>query len=258
MAILMLQQEGKLNVQDKICQYVYDCPEAWQPITIHHLLTHTSGIYNFTNASEYIEYKKQFASPSNIIDRLRNLPLDFTPGEKHSYSNSGYILLGYIIEKASSYPYALYLQVKIFEPLGMINTGYDNNRLVIKDRAQGYSNSTTNADYIDMSVPYAAGGLYSTVEDLSLWDQALYTEKLVPQSLLEDMFTPFAPIPGSTDSYGYGWMISNAFNQQLIFHTGGIEGFVTIIDRYPESKVVIIILGNRETTNVNAISIGIG
>jgi CubicO group peptidase (beta-lactamase class C family) len=259
MAILMLQQEGKLNVQDPICPYFYACPEAWQPITIHHLLTHTSGIYNFTNASDYLDFNNQFASPNTIIDRFRDMPLDFAPGESWSYSNSGYVLLGYIIERISS-SYALFLQLNIFEPLGMANTGYDHNRDILPDRAQGYSNSITNADYIDMSVPYAAGGLYSTVEDLFLWDQALYTDKLVSQSLRDEMFTPFVPIPDSPYgySYGYGWTIGKLFNQQNFSHSGGIEGFVTIIDRYPESKVVIIVLSNLETADVNAISIKIG
>jgi CubicO group peptidase (beta-lactamase class C family) len=254
MAILQLQQQGKLNVQDPICQYIFHCPAAWQPIRIHHLLTHTSGIHDFTVASGYTEFKKQFSTPNDIIDRFRDLPLDFAPGEVWSYSNSGYIVLGSIIEKVSQMSYALFLQLNIFEPLGMANTGYDRNLSIIKDHAQGYSNSTSNADYIDMSVPYAAGGLYSTVEDLFLWDQALYTDKLVSLSLRDEMFTPFIPIPGSETSYGYGWVIGKQSNHQWISHAGGIEGFYTEIDRYPKEKVAIILLSNRADSDVAAIS----
>ncbi|MCK4783890.1 MAG: beta-lactamase family protein [Desulfobacteraceae bacterium] len=246
MAILQLQQQDKLDVQDPICKYIRDCPEAWQPITIHHLLTHTSGIHEYTQVSGYSDFIKQPTSPIKIIDHFRDLPLDFTPGEKWSYSNSGYTVLGYIIKKVSGEPYAIFLQHNIFQPLQMTNTGYDINRLVIKNRAQGYSSSVANADYIDMSWAYAAGGLFSTVEDLFLWDQALYTDKLIPQSLRDEMFTPFASIPGGDESYGYGWIIGKHFNHQWIMHGGRIEGFRTVIARCPDEKVTIIVLSNRE------------
>jgi CubicO group peptidase (beta-lactamase class C family) len=254
MAILQLQQAGKLNVTDPICLYIRNCPEAWQPITIHELLTHTSGIHEYWNTSSGCsDFKKQYADPYLIIDQFRNLPLDFPPGESWSYTDSGYILLGSIIETVSHLQYATYLQLNIFGPLGMANTGFDDNRLVIPDRAQGYSNATTNADYVDMSVAFSAGGLYSTVEDLFLWDQALYTDKLVSQSLLDEMFKPQAQI-STTDSYGYGWFIGNTSdNQQIIFHPGEIEGFHPMIVRYPESKVFSIVLSNRE--DIDAISI---
>ncbi len=257
MAILMLQQEGKLTVQDPICQYIYNCPEAWQLITIHHLLTHTSGIHEVFDTPGVEDFILKFASPITIIDRFRDMPLDFAPGESWSYSNSGYVLLGSIIERITS-SYILYLQLKIFMPLGMTNTGYDSNRMVISNRAQGYLNSTTNSDYIDMSVVYAAGGLYSTVEDLFLWDQALYTDKLVSQASRDEMFTPFVPIPDSSDSYGYGWFIWQFNNQQVISHPGNINGFSTFIRRYPGRKVVSIILSNYETTDGTTIGDEIG
>jgi CubicO group peptidase (beta-lactamase class C family) len=265
MAVLQLQQQGKLDVQDPICQYIQDCPEAWQPITIHHLLTHSSGIRNFTVSSSYAEFKKQSTTPINTVEQFRNLPLDFVPGERWRYSNSGYIVLGYIIEKVSGQPYAVFLQDDIFEPLQMTDTGYDDNHRVIMHRASGYSNTAANADYIDMSVPYAAGGLYSTVEDLFLWDQALYTGELIPISLQSQMFMPFVPIPvdarariGSSPdaqtSYGYGWRIDKQFGQLWISHGGGIEGFATEFDRYPDDKVAIIVLSNLESARVGDIA----
>ena len=131
-------------------------------------MTHTSGLYNYTASSNYAEFKKQLTTPIKIIDQFRDLPLDFAPGNRWKYSNSGYIVLGYIIEKVSGQPYASFLQNNIFNPLQMVDTGYDDNRRLTTHRAAGYSEPTVGADYIDMSVPYAAGGLYSTVEDVFL------------------------------------------------------------------------------------------
>jgi CubicO group peptidase (beta-lactamase class C family) len=257
MAILLLQQQGKLNVQDPICKYIQDCPEAWQPITIHHLLTHTSGIHEYLTTADFEDFGKKSVSPIQIIDRFLHLPLDFVPGKSWSYSNSGYILLGYIIEKVSGQPYAIFLKKNIFGPLQMADTDYDNNRMVTKNRAAGYSSQYANAVYLDMSVPYAAGGLFSTVEDLFLWDQALYTDKLVPASLLGEVFAPKATIPDSDLSYGYGWFVGMQFSRQWVSHSGGINGFCSVINRYPEDKVSVIILSNREDAAVADITLGI-
>lgn len=257
MAILLLQQQGKLNVQDPICKYIQDCPEAWQPITIHHLLTHTSGIHEYLDTPNFEDFQKKSVSPIQIIDRFRDLPLDFVPGQSWSYSNSGYALLGYIIEKVSGQPYAIFLKHNIFEPLQMADTGYDNNRMVLKNRAAGYSSQYANAEYIDMSVPYAAGGLFSTVEDLFLWDQALYTDKLISKPLRDEMFAPQVKIPDSEFSYGYGWIVGMPFSHQYVYHGGMINGFLSEIDRYPEDKVSVIILSNREDAAVADITLGI-
>lgn len=254
MAILQLQQQGKLNVQDPICKYIRNCPEAWQPITIHHLLTHTSGIHDYFDTPDVEDFEKKSVSPIQIIDRFRDLPLDFVPGESIYYSNSGYVLLGYIIEQVSGQPYASFLENNIFEPLQMADTGYDNNRMVIKNRASGYSSQYVNAEYIDVSVLYAAAGLYSTVEDLFRWDQALYTDTLISKPLRDEMFTPFASIPGAELSYGYGWVIGKQFNHHGVAGWGGMEGVRTAIDRYPDDQVTIIVLSNREDTSVGDIT----
>ena len=267
MAILLLQQQDKLNLQDAICQYITDCPRSWHPITIQQLLTHTSGIHDFSALPGFAEFKLHPATPLQIIEQFRNLPLDFTPGKTFSYSNSGYILLGYIIEKVSGQAYADYLQQAIFQPLQMANTGYDSNRMIIQDRAQGYATSPiandnvplTHATYIDMSVPYSAGGLYSTVGDLYLWDQALYSETLLPRSVRDEMFTAIAQTGScyadcSTTGYGYGWFIGNQFNQPWVWHSGGIDGFSSEIDRYPAAQVTIILLSNNQDIYVHAIA----
>jgi len=250
-SIMQLEEKGLLDVNDPLSKYLPDYPNG-EKISIHHLLTHTSGIPNFTS---FPEYRKTMMLPSpveKIIERFKYKPLEFVPGEKFKYSNSGYILLGYIIEKVSGKSYEEYLKENIFQPLSMINTGYDHHRPLIKHRASGYilsANGPVNADYIDMSVPYASGGLYSTVEDLYLWDQALYTERLVSKSSLDRMFTPFK------GNYGYGWFIIETFGGKLITHGGIVNGFYAYISRYVDDRVCIIVLSNIENAPVDKINI---
>jgi len=252
MAILMLQAQDKLNVRDSVCLYISECPTTWQDITIHQLLTHTSGIPNFTKFINYEATKATPSSPEQTIARFKDKPLDFPPGEQWSYSNSGYIVLGYIIEQVSGQSYEAFLQQNIFEPLQMKDTGYDHNDGSL---AIGYTGILwTEADYIDMTIPFAAGGLYSTVEDLYRWDQALYTEQVVSKDLLDLMFTPHAKMPDTGLSYGYGWFIGEMNNHNVVGHGGGIEGFATEIRRYIDDKVTIIVLSNRVSTGVEHIA----
>lgn len=242
MAIMMLQEQGKLNVQDKICAYLTDCPEAWKPITIDQLLTHTSGIPDTPGAFYSQENTSTLPLEQSIAD-AKTKPLDFQPGEKFSYDNLGYVLLGKIIEAVSGQSYEAFLQKNIFEPLQMSTTGYDHNR---DDLAVGYEDNVYVADPINMWVPFSAGALYSTVEDLYRWDQALYTDKLVPQQTLDTIFTPHVLMPDSGGwGYGYGWMIPPD-KPRLIMHYGGINGFMSIIKRYLDDKTTIIILTNQE------------
>ncbi|BAZ23557.1 hypothetical protein NIES4073_44460 [Kalymmatonema gypsitolerans NIES-4073] len=251
MAIMQLQEKGLLNVDDSINKYILDYPETGKQITIHHLLTHTSGIPNFTSFPDYLETMMIPAPLEKIIARFKDKSLEFEPGEKYNYSNSGYILLGYIIEKVSEKAYETYLKEKIFQPLGMNNTGYAHHNPIIKNRASGYSignDGLQNADYIDMSIPHAAGALYSTVEDLYLWDRALYTEKLLSQTSLVQMFTPFK------ENYGYGWYITEVFNHKVVGHGGAINGFVTNIERYVNDDVCIIVLSNNVLSPVGRMS----
>ncbi len=249
-ATLILQAQGKLNVHDRICTYLSECPATWQKITLHHLLTHTSGIPDFTRFPDYQTTQGSPSSPTQTIARFKDKPLNFQPGEKFSYSNSGYVVLGAIIERASGATYEAFLRDNIFVPLQMVNSGYDHNN---GDLAVGYRDQTSvPADFIDMSIPYAAGGLYSTVEDLYRWDQALYTDKLIPKNLRDKMFTPFALMPDNGGfGYGYGWVIGKEGHHLLVSHEGGINGFHSVIARYPNDKTVIIILGNRQDMNLS-------
>jgi len=258
MAIMQLQEKGRLNVDDPITKYLPTYPSD-ERITIHHLLTHTSGIPNFTSFPDY-EKTMMFPSPlEKTIERFKDKPLEFTPGEKFKYSNSGYILLGYIIEKVCGTSYEEFLKENIFQPLNMMSSGYDHHHTLLKHRASGYSTGgggLTNVAYIDMSIPHAAGALYSTVEDLYLWDRALYTEKLVKKSSLDRMFTPFVEAESGAikGHYAYGWNVLSLFDRKVIGHGGGINGFRTNIARYVDDDVCIIVLGNIHTAPVDKIS----
>ncbi len=251
MAVLILQQQGKLNVHDRIKKYLPDAPKTWDAITIEHLLTHTSGIFNYTESPEFLKTLPVRVSLTELIAKFRDKPLNFKPGEKFRYSNSGYIVLGQIIETASGQNYASFLKQAIFDPLAMTESGYDNAITILKHRASGYTRRLgvllTNCDYIDMSIPHAAGALYSTTGDLLKWDQALYTEKLLPRQALDAMFTPHK------DNYGYGWIIDKKFGLTRYEHGGGIMGFVTIIERYPDEKLLVVALSNLDNSPIGAI-----
>lgn len=247
MAIMQLQERGKLKVSDPICKYLEDCPTAWQSITIRHLLTHTSGIKNFSSLPDWDE--KLIIQPftqTEVVKLFRDLPLDFTPGEKHKYSNSGYYLLGLIIEKTSGKKYAEFVQENIFLPLGMKNTGIENPHEILQNRAAGYDwslGSFANSRYMNMETALSAGSIYSTTEDLLLWDQALYTKKLVSQKSHDEIFTPFL------SEYAYGWRTPKRFNRQFIEHSGSINGFSSFILRVPSERLTIIILSNSDKTS---------
>lgn len=241
-AILQLQEQGKLNVQDPISKYVPDSPETWKGVTIHHLLTHTSGIPSYTDTPAYVKGMREKAKPLDFIKRFRDLPLEFEPGSKMKYDNSGYFLLGIIIEQASGKSYETYLKENIFNKADMQDSGYDWDTTILKNRAAGYEGTgkdMRNAAYLDMSQPYAAGSLYSTVEDLYRWDRALNAEKILAKKSLEAMYTP------ALNNYAYGWSISKSKEgKTVIGHGGGINGFNTMITRIPEEDVCVVVLSN--------------
>src|SRR5262249_44564751 len=191
-SILLLQERGKLSVQDPICKYFENCPNAWGEITIHHLLSHTGGVPNFTSFPDYLPKMMMPVTVMGMIERFKDKPLDFKPNEKWSYSNSGYFVLGYIIEKASGESYESFLQKNIFDPLKLKDTGYDHHDTILKNRATGYSrgkNGVINSAYLDMGQPYSACSLYSTVEDLFAWNEALFSDKLLSAKSREAMMT---------------------------------------------------------------------
>jgi len=242
-AIMLLQERGKLSVSDPVCKYFSDCPPAWSEITVHHLLTHTSGMPNFTALSDYVPNMHAPVTNESLIARFKDKPLDFKPGEKWSYSNSGYFLLGAIIEKAAGESYESLLQKNIFDPLKLTGTGYDHFDVILKHRATGYSMSKgkmVNSAFLDMTQPYSAGSLYSTVEDLFRWNEALFGGKVLSTKSFEMMTTPVK------NNYAYGLGVETKFNRKMITHGGGINGFATFIARFPDEKVTIVVLRNAD------------
>lgn len=243
MAIMLLQERGKLSLQDSICKYVADCPAGWQTITIHHLLSHTSGLAKHDKAGDYLKTAMMPMPLPQLIESFKHKPADFKPGEKFDYNNNGYILLGYVIEKVSGQSYEVFLRENIFAPLRMADTGYDNHDPVVKNRAAGYrkeDGKLLNAAYTDPSQPFSAGALYSTTGDLLLLDQALYDGKFLSPKTIETLFTPVL------GNYGYGWFLMKQSNRRAIMHPGGVPGFSAMITRFPESKVLIVLLSNMD------------
>lgn len=245
--VLLLEERGKLRLSDPIKKYLPDAPAAWDAITIHHLLSHTSGIPNLTAFPDYESTKTLPTTPEKTIARFRDKPLDFPAGDRFAYSNSGYIVLGTIIEKVSGMPFARFVQENLFTALGMANSGYDSPDAILPQRASGYVHGPKglgNAPYIDMSIPFAAGGLYSTTEDLLKWQQALASGKVVNPASFEKMTTV---VQGT---YGYGLNIATTKGHKQIAHGGGIEGFNAFLAYYPgdptktEDRLIVIVLAN--------------
>jgi D-alanyl-D-alanine carboxypeptidase len=249
-AILILQEQGKLKVTDTISGYVADLPPEWRPLTIHQLLTHTSGLPEYTGPPEVERtFNLTGASPEQLLNLVKQQPLNFAPGTKLVYCNTGYLLLGMVIEKASKSDYATFLKQSIFAPLRMNDTGYDVRSDILPGRASGYrikDGKPENAGYVDASVPFAAGGLYSTVRDLYRWNEALATGHLLSADSRRQMFTTYPEAAGYGAHYGYGVVISEKFGQPLYYHGGGISGFASAIQRYPKSNVCVVVLSNEE------------
>ena len=240
-SILLLEERGKLRVEDPVKKYMPDAPAAWDKITIFHVLTHTSGIPSLTSFPEFRSKEAQAMTPQQLVDWFRDKPLEFEPGTKWNYSNSGYILLGYLIEKISGQSYVDFLQQNIFTPLAMKDSGYDSNSTVIAHRAAGYApgkNGPENAGFVHMSIPFSAGALYSTTEDLLRWEQGLFGGKVLKPESLVKMTTPFK------QDYAFGVAVSTRNGHKVIAHDGGIEGFNTSLAYYPDDKLVVAVLAN--------------
>jgi CubicO group peptidase (beta-lactamase class C family) len=250
-SVLLLEERGKLKLEDKVKKHLPDAPAAWDKITVFHLLTHTSGIPSFTGFPDYMATNGTATSPRDLIARFRDKPLEFEPGEKWNYSNSGYAVLGSLIETVSGQTYAAFVEENIFKPLGMTDSGYDSNSALIPRRAAGYAptmvpgsgpdwKNPVNAGFIHMTIPFAAGGLYSTTEDLLRWEQGLFGGKLLSPASLQKMTTPFK------QDYGLGVGVSTRNGRRMVEHGGGIEGFATYLSYSPDDKIMVAVLANVE------------
>jgi CubicO group peptidase (beta-lactamase class C family) len=246
-AILMLAEQDKLSLQDKIDKYFPDFPTAGNKVTIEHLLSHTSGIMSYTNMEEWLPLWRKDMTPQEIIDMSRDKPFEFAPGERWKYNNSGYVMLGAIIEKVSGQTYEQFIQTKIFTPLGMTHSCYGNAERVIPRRVPGYQKDNDgfiNAPYLSMTQPYAAGSLLSSVDDLAVWNDAVFSGKLLNKEWLDKAFTPYLLANGESTGYNCGWCISDLRGHRTIEHGGGINGFTSYALALPDDKVYVAILTN--------------
>jgi CubicO group peptidase (beta-lactamase class C family) len=254
MGILILESQGKLSVQDPICNFIADCPKEWQDVTIHHLLTHTSGFSSMQSSWLDTAIQTATSGPAAPAEQAGYLGvtirwfLDARPGEQYDYSNFGYYLLAHIIEQVSGQSYADFLNQAIFTPLNMHNSGYPDSSSGV---ASIYPDSETRTgeQLGPYPVPDGASNLYSTCEDLLLWDQALYTDQLLPQTTLERIYERY--VPKSDDfplfGYGYGWLVTKILGRPLVGGAGGgpDSAFTTIYIRLPVDGLTLIVLTNQ-------------
>jgi CubicO group peptidase (beta-lactamase class C family) len=250
--ILKLQEEKKLSVSDKLSKYFPGYPKG-DSITIEQLLTHTSGIYNYTNDGKFMA--NEVTKPANremMMALFKDKPLDFSPGTSWSYSNSGYSLLGYIIEAVTKKPYEQAVRKYIFTPLKMTHSGFDFTHLKSNEKAIGYfklnDKEKEEAPIVDSSVSFSAGAIYSTTGDLYLWHKALQKNNILSREQQEKAYTPVK------NRYGYGWSIDSIEGKRRVSHGGGIHGFITTIARVPEDDICIVLLSNASNTTLGEIS----
>lgn len=265
-AILQLMEQGKLGLHDEITKFIPDYPMQGHRITIEHLLTHTSGIQDFARIRETPNRMAGALTPDQMIDIFKERPLRFPPGTQWEYSNSGYFLLGSIIEKITGKTYGEYLEEHIFRPAGMSRSFYGGETQLVPDRADGYTRGQhgfVNAPHISMTHPYAAGAILSTVGDLFKWNRALHSYKLIRKENLEKALTPYMLADGKKTRYGYGWRFGSIQESPSLWHAGGINGFTSIAMFLPEEKVFVAVLFNSDanspeeiTAKLAAIAIG--
>lgn len=247
--ILQLVEEGKIKLDGKLSDYLPDYrKDTGERITIHQLLNHTSGIPSYTSNPEFFpKYSRDNYAVTDFVKKFASGDLEFEPGSKFSYNNSAYTILGAIIEKVTGKSYETVLSERIFKPLGMTNSGYDHHATLLPKRASGYQKTSAgyvNAPYLDMSLPYSAGSIYSTVEDLYKWDQSLYEDKILSAASKKLMFTP------GLSNYGYGVGISDQpigkteEKTKIIAHGGGINGFNSLLTRAVDKRQTVILLDN--------------
>jgi len=245
-SVLILEEKGKLSVNDPVSKYIPDYPLG-DKMTIHHLLTHTSGIKDFTKMKSLQEISQKEMTPKMIVDFFKNEPVDFAPGEKFAYNNSGYIILGYIIELVSGETYEDFIQKNIFEKAGMTKSFYASDRKIIPKRAYGYQkkeNGYVNKTQISLSIPFSSGSLMSTTGDMLKWQNALNQNLLLNPETLRKAFTKYKLNDGQEFTYGYGWYLSEINGAQLRKHSGSVFGFKSMGVYIPSEDIYVIGLTN--------------
>ncbi|NDV42216.1 serine hydrolase domain-containing protein [Flagellimonas sediminis] len=245
-AILMLMEEGKLGLEEETTQYIPEYPTHGHRITIHHLLTHTSGIKDFTKVKGLNAIAQNHMEPMEIIDFFKDEPMDFAPGAEFKYNNSGYVLLGYIIEKVSEMSYEDFVEQRIFNRLGMPSSRYASHSEVVPKRASGYHKREDyiNARHISFSIPYASGSLMSTVADMFTWEEAIKNHVLLSKETTQLAFTNYTLNNGDPIHYGYGWHVKEMEDTLSYEHGGSIFGFKSMGVYLPQEDIYVIGLSN--------------
>jgi CubicO group peptidase (beta-lactamase class C family) len=247
--ILLLAERGKLSLRDDLTKFLPDYPTGGKTITIKHLLTHTSGIKSYTGMPEFMAMMRKDMTVDEIIEVFKDQPMEFEPGEGWKYNNSGYILLGAVIEKVSGLSYEEFIRKNIFDPLGMKHSFYGSASRIIPRRAEGYSRGKegfVNAPFLSMTLPYAAGSLLSNVDDLALWFEGLLSGKLIDENRLKEAWSSFILADGRDSGYGFGWLMSDYQGYRLVEHGGGINGFTTHLIFVPGEKLMVALLTNSD------------
>jgi CubicO group peptidase (beta-lactamase class C family) len=243
--VLLLQQDGKLKIDDPVSKYLPDSPKTWEKITLANLLGHTSGIPNFTDLKEFGVWRMSSHTVTEELAFFRDKPLDFEPGSKFAYSNSNYEVLGAVIERMSRKSYGELLQERIFEPLGMRDSGLDTDELVLAKRAEGYRPGKKGLEVArseSMTATWAAGSIYSTTGDLLKWERGLFGGKVLSEASLKAMTT------AGKGGYGSGVFVSEHGGLKVMEHGGGIEGFNTHLAYVPEKRIAVVVLSNVNGT----------
>ncbi len=251
-AILRLAEQGKLALGDPLTRYLPEFPTAGEIITLEQLLSHTSGVPNYTDMPEWIPRWREDMELDALIGLFRGKPLDFSPGTSWSYSNSGYVLLGAVIERVTGASYEDYVEHELLAPLGMHDTRYGHQEEIVRGRVSGYvkgPSGWTNAPYLSLTQPFAAGALMSTVDDLARWSDALETSRVIAPASRDRMFTAVVLRGGAQDGvstrYGLGNMPGEIAGRPVHEHGGGIHGFVCDLLRVPGEELLVVILSNN-------------
>jgi len=256
-AVMMLVEDGKLSLDDKISKYFGDAPAAWQNITVRHLLTHTAGTTDYPSD---FDFRRDYTE-AEMLKRAETIPLAFQPGEKWSYSNLGYVVLGILIHKVSGKFYGDFLQERIFQPMGMSTARIISEADIVPNRSGGYvlvNGELKNQQWVSPTLNTTAdGALYLTVWDMAKWDAALYTEKLLHKASLDQMWTPVKLNDGKTQPYGFGWGLGEVRGHHLIEHGGAWQGFKSHIARYVDDKLTVVVFANLAQANPARIAHGI-
>ncbi len=260
MAIMILAEQEKLALDDPITKFLRECPAHWNRISIRHLLTHSSGIRRLHSMKEYWDHIREDMSPDELITMFRDEPPEFAPGDKHGYCNSGYYLLGKIVETVSGQPYEQFVREQILKPLNMSNTSFARNTQPTDNRVRGYQkrgDSFVKAPSMSYSHLYAGGDIITNVDDLTKWDEAMYGKKLISHAGLKQLFTPFALNNGKSSGVAMSWFIDELKGRKCVYHGGGIFGYVAHTIRLPEERVYVALLSNRVDRNARPSTQGV-